>query len=151
MPSRKLADMGRGSDLLIHEATMEDGMEDEARIKTHSTTSQAIEVGRWMEAKFILLTHFSQRYSRIPVMTSAAFETNRSIVGVAFDHMTVRPDQLHRLPAFAPVLQLVFADHGEVMAARSEKRKIKAALEQKEKSQQQAAGNNKKVSPKRQT
>lgn len=133
MPSRKLAEMGRGSDLLIHEATMEDGMEDEARLKTHSTTSQAIEVGRWMEAKFTLLTHFSQRYSRIPVLTGPAFETNRATLGVAFDHMTVRPDQLHRLPSFSPVLQLVFADHGEVLAARSEKRKMKAAWEEKAK------------------
>lgn len=40
MPSPKLIELGNDSDLLIHEATMEDGMEAEARKKTHSTTSQ---------------------------------------------------------------------------------------------------------------
>lgn len=40
MPSRNLIELGRGSDLLIHEATMEDGMEEDAKKKAHSTTSQ---------------------------------------------------------------------------------------------------------------
>lgn len=44
---------------------MEDELIDDAIKKKHSTISQAIEVGRKMEAKFTLLTHFSSRYSRI--------------------------------------------------------------------------------------
>lgn len=42
MPCLGLIDIGRDSDLLIHEATMEDGMEEEAKMKTHSTISQVI-------------------------------------------------------------------------------------------------------------
>ena len=42
MPCQALIDLGKDSDLLIHEATMEDGMEAEAKQKTHSTTSQVI-------------------------------------------------------------------------------------------------------------
>ena len=52
---------GRGPDLLIHEATMEHFMINDARIKKHSTMTEAIEEGEGMEAKFTLLTHFSQR------------------------------------------------------------------------------------------
>ena len=42
MPCENLLKIGQDSDLLIHEATMEDGMEQEAMEKTHSTMSQVI-------------------------------------------------------------------------------------------------------------
>ncbi|GLG95661.1 Ribonuclease Z, mitochondrial [Gryllus bimaculatus] len=83
MPCPQLVDLGQGSDVLIHEATMEDELLDEARIKLHSTTSQAIEMGKKMNAKFILLTHFSQRYAKIPRINEN-FSQN---VGIAFDNM----------------------------------------------------------------
>lgn len=73
------------SDLLIHEATMEDELLNEAIIKMHSTTSQAIEIGRKMEAKHILLTHFSQRYAKLPRFNDNFSEN----VGIAFDNMQV--------------------------------------------------------------
>jgi ribonuclease Z len=76
---------GRGSDLLIHEATMEDELVREAHSKLHSTTSQAIEVGLRMGAKFTLLTHFSQRYAKLPRF-NANFTKD---VGIAFDNMQV--------------------------------------------------------------
>ena len=52
---------GRGPDLLIHEATMEHFMINDARIKKHSTITEAVEEGEGMNAEFTLLTHFSQR------------------------------------------------------------------------------------------
>lgn len=76
-----------------------------------------------MAAKFILLTHFSQRYSRIPYFGNESAEEHN--VGVAFDHMTVTPNQFHRLPNFIPVLQLMFADHHEAMDKRAANRKSK--------------------------
>lgn len=73
------------SDLLIHEATMEDELAGEAVVKMHSTTSQAIAVGNNMKAKFILLTHFSQRYAKLP-----RFDENfADNIGIAFDNMQV--------------------------------------------------------------
>ena len=68
-PSKTFARIGRGSDVLIHEATFEDGMEGDARAKKHSTTSEALGVAAQMQAKNVILTHFSQRYQKIPVMT----------------------------------------------------------------------------------
>ena len=50
-----------------------------------STMSQAIEVGAQMHAAFILLTHFSQRYSKVPLLNSRLSQQ----VGIAFDNMRV--------------------------------------------------------------
>lgn len=77
--------IGRDSDLLIHEATMEDELAHEAIAKMHSTTSQAIDVGKQMNAKSILLTHFSQRYAKLPRFNDN-FSDN---IGIAFDNMQV--------------------------------------------------------------
>lgn len=86
MPSDNLVELGKDSDLLIHEATMEDELSAEAVIKMHSTTSEAIEIGRRMNAKYTLLTHFSQRYAKLPRFNEN-FSDN---VGIAFDNMRVR-------------------------------------------------------------
>ncbi|XP_051888754.1 zinc phosphodiesterase ELAC protein 2 [Pristis pectinata] len=67
MPCPNLIQTGQNANLLIHEATLEDGLEEEAVEKTHSTTSQAIDVGMKMNAEFIMLNHFSQRYAKIPL------------------------------------------------------------------------------------
>lgn len=75
------------SDLLIHEATMEDELKNEAIVKMHSTTSQAIEIGQRMNAKFTLLTHFSQRYAKLPRFNDNFTEN----IGIAFDNMMVPP------------------------------------------------------------
>jgi ribonuclease Z len=45
-PSEKLARMGRDATVLIHEATIEDGKEETAEVKGHSTFGQAIDIGR---------------------------------------------------------------------------------------------------------
>ena len=101
---------------------MEDGMEMEAKIKTHSTISQAVEVGRLMKSKFTILTHFSQRYAKIPLFTDSLVETFGGKVAVAFDNMQVSPDLFHRLVHFVPALKLMFADHCEEMVVKTAKR-----------------------------
>ena len=69
-PSEVFSKMGKGSNLLIHEATFDDEMKAEARKKNHSTISEAIEVGAAMDARQVLLTHFSQRYAKIPTFSN---------------------------------------------------------------------------------
>lgn len=68
-PSKKFAEIGKDSTVLLHEATFDDEMGADARSKKHSTTSEAIGVGVAMGARRILLTHFSQRYQKLPVMS----------------------------------------------------------------------------------
>ncbi|GMM31737.1 tRNase Z [Martiniozyma asiatica (nom. inval.)] len=61
-PRYEFSQVAKHSDLLLHESTLEDAKYFDACDKRHSTTSEAIHVGILMEAKKIILTHFSQRY-----------------------------------------------------------------------------------------
>lgn len=124
MPCEALVEAGKGSDILIHEATMEDDLAEEAIIKTHSTTSQAIDIGERMGAKFTLLTHFSQRYAKLPLISDKFHST----VGCAFDHMLVRPSDLPVLPLLFPALKSLFAEHYEEMQEKTAKKLRQKAL-----------------------
>ncbi|XP_078257062.1 zinc phosphodiesterase ELAC protein 2 isoform X2 [Rhinoraja longicauda] len=125
MPCTNLILTGQNANLLIHEATLEDGLEEEAIEKTHSTTSQAIDVGMKMNAEFIMLNHFSQRYAKIPLF-SADFNEK---VGIAFDHMRVRFGDFKVVPKLIPSLKTLFADEIEEMEERREKRELRQLLE----------------------
>ncbi|KAL1634419.1 hypothetical protein SLS58_010707 [Diplodia intermedia] len=67
-PCAAFTRIGRHSTVLVHEATFEDGLEGNAVAKKHSTTSEALAIGARMRAKMTLLTHFSQRYQKLPVI-----------------------------------------------------------------------------------
>lgn len=69
-PSPELIRAGRNSSIVIHEATFEDGMEDEAIARRHCTFSEAMAVAKDMGAKYTVLTHFSQRYPKLPSIAS---------------------------------------------------------------------------------
>ncbi|RAL16921.1 ribonuclease Z [Aspergillus homomorphus CBS 101889] len=75
-PSPSFALTGRGSTVLIHEATFQDDMAGSAVAKKHSTFSEAMAVARQMEARALLLTHFSQRYQRLTTMDSDNDDTS---------------------------------------------------------------------------
>ena len=67
-PSHEFTFIGRNSTVLIHEATFDDELKGDAIAKKHSTTSEALSIGARMDAKAVVLTHFSQRYQKIPVL-----------------------------------------------------------------------------------
>ncbi|KAF2843739.1 hypothetical protein M501DRAFT_1013075 [Patellaria atrata CBS 101060] len=73
-PSRKFAMIGKGSTVLIHEATFDDELKSDAKAKKHSTTSEALMIAEAMGARAVVLTHFSQRYQKVPVMEVASDE-----------------------------------------------------------------------------
>ncbi|NXP37942.1 RNZ2 protein, partial [Leiothrix lutea] len=125
MPCMALVQMGKNANLLIHEATLEDGMEKEAIEKTHSTTSQAIQTGMKMNAEFIMLNHFSQRYAKIPLFSEDFSEK----VGIAFDHMRVRFGDFPAIPKLIPPLKALFADDIVEMEERKEKRELRLLKE----------------------
>ncbi|KAJ0007264.1 hypothetical protein Pint_29693 [Pistacia integerrima] len=85
-------------------ATFEDGMVEEAVAKNHSTTKEAIEVGSG--AYRIVLTHFSQRYPKIPVVDEA--HTHKTCI--AFDLMSINLVDLPVLPKVLPYFKLLFKD-----------------------------------------
>ncbi|KAL0892776.1 hypothetical protein ABMA27_014482 [Loxostege sticticalis] len=129
IPCEELVKIGENSHLLIHEATMEDELVDEARSKMHSTTSQAIEMGKQMSARYTVLTHFSQRYARLPRLSPHILHDNRS-VGIAFDNMQITMSDLELLPHMYAPLQLMFAEHCvemELKAAHRARQKERAS------------------------
>jgi ribonuclease BN (tRNA processing enzyme) len=65
-PCRALVEAGRGATLLIHEATFEECLREDALAKRHSTTQEALSVAAQMGAQNVILTHFSQRYPQVP-------------------------------------------------------------------------------------
>ena len=62
-PSESLIELGRNSDILIHEATFANALADLATEKKHSTSVDAANEAKKMNAKQLILTHISARYA----------------------------------------------------------------------------------------
>uniref|UniRef100_A0A1A9WWX6 Zinc phosphodiesterase ELAC protein 2 n=1 Tax=Glossina brevipalpis TaxID=37001 RepID=A0A1A9WWX6_9MUSC len=134
MPCEDLIDLGLNSTVLIHEATMEDDLLEEAKIKRHSTLSQAIEQGQSMKAKHIILTHFSQRYAKLPrlqINSDSGAINSLTNVSIAFDNMQVSIEDLQHFYLMYPAMRALFAEYAEELEQRAIKREFK--LERKRK------------------
>lgn len=111
-PCEKLIKAGMGCTLLIHEATFEDKFESHARVKRHSTVSEAIEVGEQMGARHIILTHFS---NRSPKVMGIDIPKNGS-VSLAYDGMVACSSHLLALPGLTQCLAGLFAEENSNIA-----------------------------------
>lgn len=100
MPCKALVDLGYDSTVLIHEATFGDDRNKIAVRSAHSTVSQALQQGHRMNAKFILLTHFSQRYKDI-----SHINCDLKNFGIAFDNMELVLSDLNRLSMIYPAME----------------------------------------------
>uniref|UniRef100_A0A1D1XFM1 ribonuclease Z n=2 Tax=Anthurium amnicola TaxID=1678845 RepID=A0A1D1XFM1_9ARAE len=120
-PCQALIDASRDATVLIHEATFEDGLEEEALARNHSTTMEAVNVGTSAGAYRIILTHFSQRYPKIPVFD----EKHMQKTCIAFDMMSVNVADLPVLPKVLPYIKLLFRN--EMMLDESEDVLVAAA------------------------
>ncbi|KAG0455755.1 hypothetical protein HPP92_023543 [Vanilla planifolia] len=109
-PCQSLIDASRNATVLIHEATFEDGLREEAMSRNHSTTSEAIQVGSTTGAYRVILTHFSQRYPKIPVFD----EIHMNNTCIAFDLMSVNLADLPLLPKVLPYLKVLFKNVANV-------------------------------------
>ncbi|KAF1788210.1 Metallo-beta-lactamase [Phytophthora cactorum] len=76
-PSDKLAEKAKDAFLIVHEATAKD--------KAHCTMAEAIQVGRQANARHLLLTHFSQRYPKMAVMSSTSEDIESSMAPQLMD------------------------------------------------------------------
>jgi ribonuclease Z len=91
-------------------------MEAEANLKRHSTVGEALEVAKQMRAKNVVLTHFSQRYPRIPPINAGVRElaelpsTDLRSVIFAFDFMTLTPANLVAAYKLTPALRLLYPE-----------------------------------------
>ena len=64
-PCPALTAASKNATVLIHEATFENGMLEDALKKRHSMTSEAVQTGLDARAYRTILTHFSQRYPKV--------------------------------------------------------------------------------------
>ncbi|KAJ3154010.1 Zinc phosphodiesterase ELAC protein 2 [Geranomyces variabilis] len=114
-PNLDLMKSGGDADVLIHEATFQNDElgSREAQKKRHSTTTEAVIVAARMKARWVLLTHFSQRYPCTPslgldLMSAEDQARRRAAVGLAFDLMAVKLGQMRRLPKFFSPLEKLY-------------------------------------------
>lgn len=111
-PTRGFVEIGYGATVLLHEATFDDELIAEAMNKRHSTTGEALKAGRDMGARGVVLTHFSQRYPKLPVLSEAVEEG--MVVVLAFDLCRVRVADMGRFEGFLPALRELYKDEEEV-------------------------------------
>lgn len=134
-PCENLVEAGKGATLLIHEATMADDQAEMAAQKTHSTFAQAIDIGTRcemkaihayhnanvlssMNARNILLTHFSQRYPKVAVVSAApadstTFSGPRPTIATAFDYASLRIGDLWKMEKYMPAIVQCYDDADE--------------------------------------
>lgn len=116
-PCNDLVSIGKNSTVLIHEATLEDDLAFTADHKKHSTVSQAVSQGAKMNAKYTILTHFSQRY-RLPRL-------NRPLphnVTVAMDNMELVESDLPLSHHLYNVLRSIYQEQMDELDAKAGRR-----------------------------
>ncbi|KAI8986907.1 beta-lactamase-like protein [Trametes punicea] len=114
MPTENLVRAGRDATLLVHESSMSPEEEQLAREKAHSTSAQAIDIGKRMNAQKLLLTHFSARYPGMPPRQGGDGEPSDSpLIGLAFDYARIPLGDMWKLNMYLPAIQRTFEEVGD--------------------------------------
>ncbi|CAH0475182.1 unnamed protein product [Peronospora belbahrii] len=115
-PSDKLAEKAMNAFLMVHEATFEDDLAQEAKDKAHCTMAEAVGVGRQAKARHLLLTHFSQRYPKMAVLSTSCDESSHVTpmeVLTAIDMLSLRFRELRQPHLMEVCMQLMTLDDVE--------------------------------------
>lgn len=107
-PCKALQAAGKDCTLLIHEATFAPELQGHAWMKKHSTSVEAMQVAQGMGAYRTILTHLSQRYSKVPFTLAAEGPAAGSSM-IAFDGMRVPFALLPVLPKLLTGVTSIFA------------------------------------------
>ncbi|XP_077993798.1 zinc phosphodiesterase ELAC protein 1-like [Glandiceps talaboti] len=81
--SSKMASIAMDTDILVHEATLEDELMEKCIENGHSTPSMAAKFANQINAKKLILTHFSQRYRAESDTSKEGDESVSKLVGQA--------------------------------------------------------------------
>lgn len=87
-PTREIVDVSRDADLLIHEATFDDSLQEMAVNELHTTASQAAAIAREAGVKRLVLTHISPRYEDPTILLTQAKKIFDSTI-IAEDFMNI--------------------------------------------------------------
>ncbi|ANQ09957.1 Ribonuclease Z [Plasmodium coatneyi] len=97
----------KNCDILIHEATFDDELLDEAIHKKHSTTHEAMQISLEVQCKTLILTHFSQRYPKAPKLNKSSSSEINEIMNktiYSFDYMCIPLNLINELPHYFSIL-----------------------------------------------
>ncbi|CAI5742925.1 unnamed protein product [Peronospora destructor] len=116
-PSDELAEKAMNAFLMVHEATFENDLSKEAKDKAHCTIAEAIRVGRQAKVRHLLLTHFSQRYPKMAVLSTSRDESDVDQtpmeVLTAIDMLSLRFRELRQPHLMEVCTQLMTLDDEE--------------------------------------
>ncbi|VDB95582.1 unnamed protein product [Peniophora sp. CBMAI 1063] len=132
MPCDELVEAGKNATVLIHEATMGDEQLEMAEKKAHSTIGQAVDIGKRMNARHTILTHFSTRYPDMPAYLAEPHvgEGEGTNVALAFDHARMRVGDLWKMPLYLRAIEKSFKDTAEPEDEEEEKELLAANIGQ---------------------
>ena len=71
-PSKRIVELARGADVLIHDCTLADELAEKAAESAHSTPSKAAEVAKQADVEQLVLVHISPRYEEDTVLLEQA-------------------------------------------------------------------------------
>ncbi|CAI7722229.1 ribonuclease Z, putative [Plasmodium vivax] len=97
----------KNCDILIHEATFDDELLNEAIHKKHSTTHEAMQISLEVQCKTLILTHFSQRYPKAPKLNKSSSSEINEIMNktiYSFDYMCIPLNLINELPHYFSIL-----------------------------------------------
>ena len=122
MPNPQFVTIGKDSDVLIHEATHQSSLAEDAERKKHSTVQQAIQIGKDMNARYTVLTHFSLRYQKIPPIIDEEIGDN---VVFAHDFMKITEGNIDTWCQSTAALPVLFPEHYKDLIKQNYKHLLK--------------------------
>lgn len=87
---------------------------------------QAVDIGKRMNAKHVILTHFSTRYHKIAALPQYLDEAGN--VSTAMDHMVVRYGHLPILSKLLPIYRLVYDEELNSIKDKAQHRSFQDAI-----------------------
>lgn len=88
-PCASVIRLAKNADILIHEATFDDTLQERAMRHGHSTPSQAASIAQRAQVKHLILTHLSSRYTKISLLKKQAEHIFPSVT-IAEDFLEIR-------------------------------------------------------------
>ncbi|ETB63055.1 hypothetical protein YYC_00651 [Plasmodium yoelii 17X] len=106
-PCDNVKRFAKDCNILIHEATFDDELLVEAINKKHSTIHEAMQISLDVNCKTLILTHFSQRYPKAPILNKSSSAEINEIMNktiYSFDYMCIPLNLTKELPTCFNIL-----------------------------------------------